>query len=750
MRSWSVLSQRWLFLAVASLLVLCASYARGATITVPDQYATVQAGIDAASNGDTVVVRDGTYALTAPVTFDGKAITVRSANGAANCILDGQKQTRVLIFNSYEGRDSVLSGFTIQNGYADMGGGIYIDSSSPTIEECVIRGNQAADDSRDINVYGGGIYCASASPSIANCTISNNKALAPWDAAAYGGGMYYSASSPEIQACSVTGNTATGSDWYEAGQGGGIYFLGGSPTVTDSMIDSNIASGGEYGSAHGGGIYAKSSSPSFDRCSISNNSASNADKAGGGAYFLQSFPSILNSVVSANAANDGAAIFFRESSAAVTNCTIVRNTATSGSGGIHLAESSPAIVNSILWSNTPTEIYKADSTSDPTVSFSDVSGGYDGTGNIDEEPYFVSLANKDFHLQSTSPCIDSGDTTIPDLTETDRDGNARVVNHVVDIGAYEYQEPTAYGAIKATLSPATAVTAGAMWNVDEGTWQASGATVANLAAGTHTVCFQTISGWTPPACQSVTVKEGLTTPVKGTYTQEVGKLKITLQPSKVRGAGGRWQVDGGSWMSSGATVAKLSVGTHTVCFKDVSGWTTPGCMTVTVKDGETTSATATYIQQMGSLKVTIDPAGAVSAGAKWKVDSGAWQESGTTLSNIAAGTHKISFKSVTGWTTPATQIVTVSKDATREATGTYVIQLGSLKVTISPEDAVDDGAQWNVDGGAWQASGVTMTGLTAGKHTVAFKSASGWKTPANKTVTISKNKVTTASGTYRR
>ena len=233
-------------------------------------------------------------------------------------------------------------------------------------------------------------------------------------------------------------------------------------------------------------------------------------------------------------------------------------------------------------------------------------------------------------------------------------------------------------------------------------------------------------------------------------TASTGSLQVSITPAGAISAGAQWQVDGGTWESSGATVSGLSVGSHTVSFSTVSGWTTPANQNISVSANSTATATGTYVSnpQTGSLQVTISPTGAVSAGAKWQVDSGTWQSSGATVSGLSVGSHTVSFSTVSGWTTPANQNISVSANSTATATGTYGTQSGSLQVTISPAGAISAGANWQVDGGTWQSSSATVSGLSVGSHTVSFSTVSGWTTPANQNVSVSANSTATATGTY--
>ncbi|MEE4265690.1 MAG: right-handed parallel beta-helix repeat-containing protein, partial [Desulfobacteraceae bacterium] len=112
-----------------------------------------------------------------------------------------------------------------------------------------------------------------------------------------------------------------------------------------------------------------------------------------------------------------------------------------------------------------------------------------------------------------------------------------------------------------------------------------------------------------------------------------------------------------------------------------------------------------YVHPTGSLKVTIDPSAARSAGARWRVDGGTWRNSGATQGNIAVGNHIVEYKAISDWSTPGNQIVTIDNNQNTQTTGIYTTEMGSLTVTLSPTNAVSAGAQWRVDGGVWHNSG---------------------------------------------
>jgi serine protease len=143
-------STRACTLFVSTIFALVVNSATAATVIhVPADQPAIQAGINAAVNGDTVLVAPGTYVEN--INFLGKAITVASAKGPRVTIIDGNKKDSVVRFTNKETTASVLSGFTIQNGYAHItGGGIDMETASPTITGSIITANQGN--------LGGGIF----------------------------------------------------------------------------------------------------------------------------------------------------------------------------------------------------------------------------------------------------------------------------------------------------------------------------------------------------------------------------------------------------------------------------------------------------------------------------------------------------------------------------------------------------------------------------------------------------------------
>ncbi|MBZ5720839.1 MAG: hypothetical protein LAO03_10710 [Acidobacteriia bacterium] len=156
------------FILLPALVVLAALLPVSATtIHVPADQPTIQAGIDAAVNGDVVLVAPGTYKEN--IDFHGKAIKVRSMSGPGRTIIDGGNINTVVNFGSGEGPKSVLMGFTIQHGSASFGAGVMLGLASPTI-----IGNTFRNNAEGSGGFGAGIGGNNASPVIERNTFLNN------------------------------------------------------------------------------------------------------------------------------------------------------------------------------------------------------------------------------------------------------------------------------------------------------------------------------------------------------------------------------------------------------------------------------------------------------------------------------------------------------------------------------------------------------------------------------------------------
>ena len=298
------------------------------------------------------------------------------------------------------------------------------------------------------------------------------------------------------------------------------------------------------------------------------------------------------------------------------------------------------------------------------------------------------------------------------------------------------------------IEPAGAVSAGAQWRVDSGIWRNSGEVAADLAQGIHTASFSAVTGWTSPPPHVVQTTNGFTTAIIATYTQMVGFLQVTISPSEAVAAGAQWRVDGGDWRDSGTLAADLAAGSHTVSFSPVTGWTPPADQPVTVYAGETATSGGLYTRETGSLTVLIDPPSAVDAGAQWSVDAGAWRSSGDIVADVATGIHTVRYSTVEGFAAPIEAAMTVSNGLVSTVYGSYVAGTASATVALLPAGAVADGAQWRLDGGAWQMSGTTLADLSLGAHTLSFHSATGWSTPADQSISLSSDQLFATSVTY--
>jgi hypothetical protein len=403
---------------------------------------TIQEAVDAASDGDAVWVAAGEYALTNQVTI-AKGILLRSDAGPSRTTLNGQNTVRCLWASNSV---AVVDGFTMSWGVSDESGGGGVFLVGATVQNCMIsscyslRSNVAGGavvvggtlsnsivtgvgrglEARsaidcisgglitDCQITGnggpnGGIDTAAvylADSELRNSAISNNYAYTSgglygrsskivgcsfgsnWAVGGEGGGAHLDQC--EVDRCIIVGNRNLGFE-YPPGRGGGIFTIGG--VIRNSLIAGNRAASATSGPGLGGGIYLR-----------------------GG--------SLLNCTVAANRADHGGGIYVESedggtSNPVVRNCVVFFNSASSGTNW--------------SWQDPPGSFDHCCTIPSPNAV----------GDNTVQDPQFIDQPNGNYRLAPTSPCIDAGLNEAWMVGSTDLDGDPRIRNEKVDLGAWE-------------------------------------------------------------------------------------------------------------------------------------------------------------------------------------------------------------------------------------------------------------------------------------------------------------------------
>jgi hypothetical protein len=284
------------FFAVILMLWLASPLLHAQTkIHVPADQPTIQAEINAANNGDTVLVAPGTYYEN--IDFKGKAITVTSSAGAASTIINGGQKTSTVVFTHGEVRTSILSNLTITGGqgYYDMAiGGIYISGSGPTILNNTITANQCY-----------GINSQHSSPLIQRNEISFTYAQ-PFECTfAIGAGIWLLSSLsqpayPVVIGNIIEDNTQSGLEDAGGNGGAGVAAWYGFAIIQNNIIRNNAT--GRYFSPGGGG-------------------------EGGGIFMFEAGGLIFDNLIYGNTSNlDGGGVSLNGYATEGTTITMINNT----------------------------------------------------------------------------------------------------------------------------------------------------------------------------------------------------------------------------------------------------------------------------------------------------------------------------------------------------------------------------------------------------------------------------------------
>ncbi len=461
--------RRCLLLLLATALAVPSAWAQ-TTIHVPADVATIQGAIQSASNGDTILVAPGTYREN--IDFLGKAITVEGASAATTILQGGSSAGAVVKFVSGEGRDSVLSNFTIQGGVPAAvpdAGGILVYRASPTIENNIIRNNT-----------GCGIGGFDSSPLITGNLITGTVGLQEYELIAVCRDPWGDNSIPN------TGNPAQATP----ANGSGI-ILAGLPIDGQQaqLIGNTISNNSSYLSP--GGIWlADAGAPLIENNIIANNYSyiDGAIEASGNVA-----PVIIQNLIYDNVSDStkmvvpigviniavlfggyapafgGITSVFAENTV-VDNQSLYQSYFVGSAGvsqvGVGSAPTPIPIYNNIIIGGGTLPAFACGLLIDtpnvaPQLSHNDIvvtgggaaavagpcAGQMGSNSNISVDPLFASTnssAANPFQLTLQSPAVDAGENNAPDLPSEDILGHPRIQNAkglstaIIDMGVYEY------------------------------------------------------------------------------------------------------------------------------------------------------------------------------------------------------------------------------------------------------------------------------------------------------------------------
>jgi hypothetical protein len=339
---------------------------------------------------------------------------------------------------------TLIDGLTIAYGNAttaptsNFGGGMYLTSGSPTINNCKFVSNRAQS--------GGAFYHAAGSPAFTNCAFTGNTGY-------WGGAIMAKVGTLQLTNCTFTANTGQYGGAVDTEQNGAIL----ADQCTFEKNTSTYLGGGFYYQGYGSAPASQ-----LNRCSfLANTSALN----GGGAYLTAAGVTIVNSIFVGNSSQTGGGV--QMSGGALINCTLAFNKSSSLADGLYIGQSGPgAVTNCIIWGDNSNNTSNSPGAPHTTITYSDVLGATNlGPTNINVNPYLVrspspgsdgtwGTVDDDYGNLHLEPAvfpmprpIDGGlNAAVPAGITTDLAGKPRFIDYpganagvLVDMGAYEQQ-----------------------------------------------------------------------------------------------------------------------------------------------------------------------------------------------------------------------------------------------------------------------------------------------------------------------
>ena len=409
----------------------------------------------ATSWGSVIIVTNGTYSP-GLFQFIGGKVLLQSVNGPEVTIIDGLGSNRCV---QLERTYSVIDGFTLTNGATiTRGGGAFIKDRG-VVKNCIIVDNIAKGMQDELD-GGGGVHLQYTSGSypggmVSNCIIYSNFA------SNYGGGVGIVFKGTVID-CTIFDNVGEKGGGVFSQQGGSFFSStisnnrthvgnGGGVYLNLQGVVSNCLIEGNYTKMHGGGVYARTTETGNGPCGIFNSIIkNNVTPNNGGGVFLRAYFSgitMKNCLITGNSAtntdSNGGGVYCDKGGIS-HNCTIVSNTAAYQGGGVFNFYGNQTLggtrwYNSIIYYNTAVDIGDNYLNQGTLIKFRNVCStplnlNY---GCITNEPEFVNMGAEDYHLQTTSACINSGTNMVWMYDATDLDDKVRISGGRVDMGVYE-------------------------------------------------------------------------------------------------------------------------------------------------------------------------------------------------------------------------------------------------------------------------------------------------------------------------
>lgn len=356
----------------------------------------IQAALDVAMDGANVWLDDGTYQVDDTI-FHHRPVAMKSIHGKESTILDGLGQRTIIELWNPAAR---VEGVRIVNGSGTAGGGIAAFGGGCIADASVVS---------NIARTGGGIYGLGA-VCITNCEIAYNVATP-----GTGGGLEIAGG--EVVLSRVFQNRS-------GNFGGGLCLRGGTVFSTSFIHNQGSAGGAIFVSGMG----------MIDRCVvISNTAVSGVFLSGGGISWSYGSGHLANSLVAWNEGESGGGLSMNLSQPSIINCTITHNTSPNGAGVYH-RNASPSYTNTIISHNMGDEVVTVyDYSLIPMPQYDHTDGGLD--------VIYQDVPRGDFRLRWDSPGINAGTNLPEQIDGLDLDGKPRILDGIVDRGAYEQYPP---------------------------------------------------------------------------------------------------------------------------------------------------------------------------------------------------------------------------------------------------------------------------------------------------------------------